>query len=160
MLVLFFSLHVCDEMYVYSFKVTITATGTTMGRISSMWNSSWKTGMYYKDFEANIIHVLADTNKIKVYWGNWERCGCDLWTQLWCKELCQVTVWTNHAAAPRARAIPCLSQYSGGQTPINPAFWRCLCFSQPIMRLNCLSQLPALGLTLPVNGPQRWVGDL
>ncbi|XP_070808760.1 CMP-N-acetylneuraminate-beta-galactosamide-alpha-2,3-sialyltransferase 2 [Pituophis catenifer annectens] len=70
MLVLFFALHVCDEVNVFGFG----ADG------HGNWHHYWennryagefrKTGVHDADFEAHIVDILEKTNKISVYRGH------------------------------------------------------------------------------------------
>ncbi|XP_043837562.1 CMP-N-acetylneuraminate-beta-galactosamide-alpha-2,3-sialyltransferase 2 [Dromiciops gliroides] len=70
MLVLFFALHVCDEVNVYGFGAD------SRGNWHHYWENNRyagefrKTGVHDADFEAHIIDMLAKASKIEVYRGN------------------------------------------------------------------------------------------
>ncbi|KFP06196.1 CMP-N-acetylneuraminate-beta-galactosamide-alpha-2,3-sialyltransferase 2 isoform X2 [Calypte anna] len=70
MLVLFFALHVCDEVNVFGFGAD------SRGNWHHYWENNRyagefrKTGVHDADFEAHIIDMLAKTSKIEVYRGN------------------------------------------------------------------------------------------
>ncbi|XP_021112370.1 CMP-N-acetylneuraminate-beta-galactosamide-alpha-2,3-sialyltransferase 2 isoform X1 [Heterocephalus glaber] len=70
MLVLFFALHVCDEVNVYGFGAD------SRGNWHHYWENNRyagefrKTGVHDADFEAHIIDLLAKASKIEVYRGN------------------------------------------------------------------------------------------
>ncbi|XP_044290167.1 CMP-N-acetylneuraminate-beta-galactosamide-alpha-2,3-sialyltransferase 2 [Varanus komodoensis] len=70
MLVLFFALHVCDEVNVFGFGAD------SRGNWHHYWENNRyagefrKTGVHDADFEAHIIDMLERTNKIDVYRGN------------------------------------------------------------------------------------------
>ncbi|XP_077166788.1 CMP-N-acetylneuraminate-beta-galactosamide-alpha-2,3-sialyltransferase 2 [Paroedura picta] len=70
MLVLFFALHVCDEVNVFGFGAD------SRGNWHHYWENNRyagefrKTGVHNADFEASIIDMLEKTNKIDVYRGN------------------------------------------------------------------------------------------
>ncbi|XP_078067286.1 CMP-N-acetylneuraminate-beta-galactosamide-alpha-2,3-sialyltransferase 2 [Mustelus asterias] len=70
MLVLFFALHICDEVNVYGFGAD------SRGNWHHYWENNRyagefrKTGVHDADFEAKIINLLAEAGKIKVFRGN------------------------------------------------------------------------------------------
>ncbi|XP_051485232.1 CMP-N-acetylneuraminate-beta-galactosamide-alpha-2,3-sialyltransferase 2 [Apus apus] len=70
MLVLFFALHVCDEVNVFGFGAD------SRGNWHHYWENNRyagefrKTGVHDADFEAHIIDMLAKTSKIEVYRGS------------------------------------------------------------------------------------------
>ncbi|XP_033013202.1 CMP-N-acetylneuraminate-beta-galactosamide-alpha-2,3-sialyltransferase 2 [Lacerta agilis] len=70
MLVLFFALHVCDEVNVFGFGAD------SRGNWHHYWENNRyagefrKTGVHDADFEAHILDILEKTNKIDVYRGN------------------------------------------------------------------------------------------
>ncbi|CAM5092491.1 unnamed protein product [Natator depressus] len=70
MLVLFFALHVCDEVNVFGFGAD------SWGNWHHYWENNRyagefrKTGVHDADFEAHIIDMLVKTSKINVYRGN------------------------------------------------------------------------------------------
>uniref|UniRef100_A0A8B9TRM8 CMP-N-acetylneuraminate-beta-galactosamide-alpha-2,3-sialyltransferase 2 n=1 Tax=Anas platyrhynchos TaxID=8839 RepID=A0A8B9TRM8_ANAPL len=70
MLVLFFALHVCDEVNVFGFGAD------SRGNWHHYWENNRyagefrKTGVHDADFEAHIIDMLAKTSRIEVYRGN------------------------------------------------------------------------------------------
>ncbi|KAL8194585.1 UNVERIFIED_CONTAM: CMP-N-acetylneuraminate-beta-galactosamide-alpha-2,3-sialyltransferase 2 [Gekko kuhli] len=70
MLVLFFALHVCDEVNVFGFGAD------SRGNWHHYWENNRyagefrKTGVHDADFEAGIIDMLEKTSKIDVYRGN------------------------------------------------------------------------------------------
>nr|XP_006116767.1 CMP-N-acetylneuraminate-beta-galactosamide-alpha-2,3-sialyltransferase 2 [Pelodiscus sinensis] len=70
MLVLFFALHVCDEVNVFGFGAD------SRGNWHHYWENNRyagefrKTGVHDADFEARIIDMLAKSSKIEVFRGN------------------------------------------------------------------------------------------
>ncbi|XP_060694263.1 CMP-N-acetylneuraminate-beta-galactosamide-alpha-2,3-sialyltransferase 2 [Hemiscyllium ocellatum] len=70
MLVLFFALHICDEVNVYGFGAD------SRGNWHHYWENNRyagefrKTGVHDADFEAKIINLLEEAGKIKVFRGN------------------------------------------------------------------------------------------
>nr|XP_033799429.1 CMP-N-acetylneuraminate-beta-galactosamide-alpha-2,3-sialyltransferase 2 [Geotrypetes seraphini]XP_033799430.1 CMP-N-acetylneuraminate-beta-galactosamide-alpha-2,3-sialyltransferase 2 [Geotrypetes seraphini] len=70
MLVLFFALHVCDEVNVYGFGAD------SRGNWHHYWENNRyagefrKTGVHDADFEAHLIDMLAKSRKIQVYRGH------------------------------------------------------------------------------------------
>lgn len=70
MLVLFFALHVCDEVNVYGFGAD------SRGNWHHYWENNRyagefrKTGVHDADFEAHIIDMLVQARKIEVYQGH------------------------------------------------------------------------------------------
>ncbi|XP_078400072.1 CMP-N-acetylneuraminate-beta-galactosamide-alpha-2,3-sialyltransferase 2 isoform X2 [Cetorhinus maximus] len=70
MLVLFFALHICDEVNVYGFGAD------SRGNWHHYWENNRyagefrKTGVHDADFEAKVINLLAESGKIKVFRGN------------------------------------------------------------------------------------------